>query len=127
MEQRGINKKSRRLDVRSRKRPDRRFGLPFARETQLTEQEVSRMSVQTETQPQTSAAELDAMCMNTIRFLSVDAVQAANSGHPGLPLDAAPMAYVLWSAIFETRSGRSRLVRSRPFRAFGRTRLDAAL
>ena len=40
------------------------------------------MSVQTETQP-TTAAELDALCVNTIRFLSVDAVQAANSGHPG--------------------------------------------
>lgn len=39
---------------------------------------------------------LDQLCINTIRFLSVDAVQKANSGHPGLPLDAAPMAYVLW-------------------------------
>jgi transketolase len=35
---------------------------------------------------------LDQLCINTIRFLSVDAVQTANSGHPGLPLDAAPMA-----------------------------------
>ncbi len=40
---------------------------------------------------------LDTLCVNTIRFLAVDAVQKANSGHPGLPLDAAPMAYVLWS------------------------------
>ena len=40
---------------------------------------------------------LDQLCVNTIRFLSVDAVQKANSGHPGLPLDAAPMAYVLWT------------------------------
>jgi len=40
---------------------------------------------------------LDQICINTIRFLSVDAVQKANSGHPGLPLDAAPMAYVLWT------------------------------
>lgn len=44
-----------------------------------------------------SRAELDNMCVNTIRFLSVDAVQKANSGHPGLPMDAAPMAYVLWT------------------------------
>src|SRR5512147_2088542 len=40
---------------------------------------------------------LDQLCVNTIRFLSVDAVQHANSGHPGLPLDAAPMGYVLWN------------------------------
>ncbi|MGE5420717.1 MAG: transketolase, partial [Chloroflexota bacterium] len=41
--------------------------------------------------------DIDQLCINTIRFLSVDAVQKANSGHPGLPLDAAPMAYVLWT------------------------------
>ena len=39
--------------------------------------------------------ELDQLCINTIRFLAVDTVQNANSGHPGMPLDAAPMAYVL--------------------------------
>ena len=44
-----------------------------------------------------TGTDLDKLCINTIRFLSVDAVQAANSGHPGLPLDAAPMAYVLWT------------------------------
>src|ERR1700749_9213 len=41
--------------------------------------------------------QLDQLCVNTLRFLSVDMVQKANSGHPGLPLDAAPMAYVLWT------------------------------
>src|ERR1700761_4150940 len=40
---------------------------------------------------------LDQLCINTLRFLSVDMVQKPNSGHPGLPLDAAPMAYVLWT------------------------------
>jgi len=40
---------------------------------------------------------LDQQSINTIRFLAVDAVQNANSGHPGLPLGAAPMAYVLWT------------------------------
>jgi transketolase len=39
--------------------------------------------------------QLDQLCINTIRFLAVDMVQNANSGHPGAPLDAAPMAYVL--------------------------------
>ena len=39
----------------------------------------------------------DQLAINTIRTLSIDAVQKANSGHPGLPLDAAPMAYVLWT------------------------------
>ena len=43
-----------------------------------------------------SAHELDQLCINTIRFLAVDAVEQAHSGHPGLPLGAAPMAYVLW-------------------------------
>lgn len=40
---------------------------------------------------------LDTLCINTVRFLSVDAVQKANSGHPGMPLGAAPMTYVLWT------------------------------
>ena len=40
---------------------------------------------------------LDNECINTLRFLSVDAVQKADSGHPGLPMGAAAMAYVLWT------------------------------
>lgn len=39
---------------------------------------------------------IDQLCINSIRFLSADAVQKANSGHPGLPMGAAAMAYVLW-------------------------------
>jgi len=41
--------------------------------------------------------ELDQLCINTIRALTLDAVQKAKSGHPGLPLGAATMAYVLWT------------------------------
>jgi transketolase len=44
---------------------------------------------------------LDRQCIDTIRFLSVDAVQQASSGHPGMPLGAAPMAYVLWSRLLK--------------------------
>ncbi|MEM0980205.1 MAG: transketolase [Cyanobacteria bacterium P01_H01_bin.58] len=39
---------------------------------------------------------LEALCVNSIRFLAIDAVEKANSGHPGLPMGAAPMAFVLW-------------------------------
>ncbi len=39
---------------------------------------------------------LDEQCVNAIRFLAVDMIEEAGSGHPGLPLGAAPMAYVLW-------------------------------
>ncbi len=43
------------------------------------------------------SVELDTLSVNTIRFLSIDAVQKANSGHPGLPMGAAAFAYVLWT------------------------------
>ena len=39
---------------------------------------------------------LAALAINTIRTLSIDAIQKANSGHPGLPMGCAPMAYALW-------------------------------
>ena len=39
----------------------------------------------------------DQLAVNTIRTLSIDGVQKANSGHPGLPMGAAPMAYTLWT------------------------------
>jgi len=42
-------------------------------------------------------SDLDTLCVNTIRMLSADGVEKAHSGHPGMPMGAAPMAYVLWT------------------------------
>jgi transketolase len=42
-------------------------------------------------------ATLDQLCIDTIRMLAVDAVERAKSGHPGMPMGAAPMAYILWT------------------------------
>src|SRR5512139_2625433 len=44
-------------------------------------------------------AQLDQTCINTIRTLSMDAVQQANSGHPGTPMAMAPVAYCLWQRV----------------------------
>jgi transketolase len=52
-----------------------------------------------------NASDLDQQSINALRFLAVDAVQYANSGHPGLPLDAAPMAYVLWTRFLKHDPG----------------------
>ncbi len=51
--------------------------------------------------PAHRASSVDDVCIDTLRFLSVDAVQKAGSGHPGLPLGAAPMAYVLWTRLLK--------------------------
>lgn len=62
--------------------------------------------------------ELDALSINTIRFLAVDGVEAANSGHPGMPMGDAPMAYVLWTRFLRhnplnpTWAGRDRFILS---------------
>ncbi len=40
---------------------------------------------------------IDQLAVNTVRFLSAEAIQKAKSGHPGLPLGAAPAAYTLWA------------------------------
>jgi transketolase len=50
-----------------------------------------------DTSKTSSPVDLDNLSINTLRFLSIDAVQKANSGHPGLPMGAAAFAYVLWT------------------------------
>jgi transketolase len=52
-----------------------------------------------------SDPELDELCINTIRFLAIDAVEQARSGHPGAPMGAAPMAYVLWDRFLKHNPG----------------------
>ncbi len=44
---------------------------------------------------------VDALCVNTIRFLAVDGVEKAKSGHPGTPMEAAPAAFALWTQILK--------------------------
>src|SRR6266516_1598340 len=68
---------------------------PKLRESKPT-LESKRMSASTP-QMNDQTRTIDQLCINTIRTLSLDAVQKAESGHPGLPLGAAPMAYVLWT------------------------------
>jgi transketolase len=46
-----------------------------------------------------TGAQLDQLCINTIRTLSIDAVQAANSGHPGTPMALAPLVYTIWNRV----------------------------
>ena len=50
----------------------------------------------TSEQPVVAGTQLDTLCINTIRTLSIDAVQKANSGHPGAPMGLAPVVYTLW-------------------------------
>lgn len=52
-----------------------------------------------------TAAKFDELCINTMRFLAVDAVQKANSGHPGAPMGAATIAYVLWDRFLKHNPG----------------------
>ncbi len=49
----------------------------------------------------TTTTSIDELCIDTIRMLSIDAVQKANSGHPGMPLGAAPLTYALWDRFLQ--------------------------
>ncbi|MFM7551039.1 MAG: transketolase [Cyanobacteriota bacterium] len=48
-----------------------------------------------------STSQVESLCINSIRFLAVDAVNKSNSGHPGLPMGAAPMAFALWDKLLK--------------------------
>ena len=64
---------------------------------------------------------------NAVRFLAVDAIETSQSGHPGLPMGMADVATVLFSRFLKFDSGAPQLAGSRPLRAVGGPRLDAAL
>ena len=64
---------------------------------------------------------------NAIRALAMDAVQKAESGHPGMPMGMADVATVLFTRFLKFDASRSQLARPRPLRALRRPRLDAAL
>ncbi|MGZ6195541.1 MAG: transketolase [Candidatus Binataceae bacterium] len=51
----------------------------------------------TATQTKAPESNIDQLCINSIRVLAIDAVQKANSGHPGMPMGMAPIAYLLWT------------------------------
>ena len=64
---------------------------------------------------------LDELCINTLRFLAVDMVQKANSGHPGLPMGSASMAYALWDRSLKFNPRDPLLARPGPLHSLGRT------
>ena len=70
---------------------------------------------------------IDWLCINTIRTLSMDAVEKAHSGHPGAPMALAPVAYQLWQQELRYDPSHPDVARPRPVRAVQRPRLHAAL
>ena len=71
----------------------------------------------------TTGTQLDQLCINTIRTLSMDAVQKANSGHPGTPMALAPVAYCLWQQFLRYDPEDPALAEPGPLRAIERTRI----
>ena len=85
------------------------------------------MSTTTDNPQTATAANLDLLTINTIRTLAMDAVQKANSGHPGTPMALAPVAYTLWNDVLRYDPDDPHLAEPRPVRALLRPCLDAAL
>ena len=67
------------------------------------------------------------LAINTIRTLSIDAVQQAKSGHPGTPMALAPLVYTIWNRVMRFDPAGPDLAQPRSVRALKRSRLDAAL
>ena len=61
----------------------------------------------------TTATSIEQLSINTIRTLAIDAIEKANSGHPGLPMGAAPMAYTLWTEFLKHNPTHSKWFKSR--------------
>ena len=71
-------------------------------------------------------SDIDQLCINTIRTLSIDAIQKANSGHPGAPMGMAPVAYTVWQEYLRYDPSQP-LWPNRRLHFVGVSRLDAAL
>ena len=71
----------------------------MAADTMLQDTRSPAMAGEAGHEPQIGAAPIDKLCIDTIRTLSMDAVQKAKSGHPGTPMALAPVAYTLWQDV----------------------------
>jgi transketolase len=60
-----------------------------------------RVAAQAVAAPTTLSKEMVDKCVNAIRFLAIDGVNKAKSGHPGMPMGCAPMGYVLWNEVMK--------------------------
>src|ERR1700721_738419 len=74
----------------------REFFLELGRPRTAESSQNASMSPTSQPQSLASSNAIDQLCINTIRTLSMDAVQQANSGHPGTPMAMAPVVYTLW-------------------------------
>jgi phosphoglucomutase len=69
----------------------------LAEAQQVVDRVLARLMLRAASRKEDMPKSVDQLCINTLRFLAVDAVQKAQSGHPGMLMGAAPLAYVLWT------------------------------
>ena len=67
------------------------------------------------------------LSVNAIRFLGIDAINKANSGHPGVVMGAAPMAYSLFTKELRINPAQPNWIQPRPFYSFSGSRINASL